>query len=356
MKVLWIVNIILPQVCRKIGRPIPLIGGWLVALLDSLSKTKNMHIGVATVFEGNELIQFEEEGILYYLIPRKKSLTKYDKSLEPYWRRICNSFSPDLIHLHGTEYSLGLACLNACPEYKYLVSIQGLVSVIARYYYAGIGIREILLNITFRDIIRFDTIINQRNEFIRRGILERKIINRADHITGRTKWDEVHATTINPNIKYHFCNDILQNVFYTSATHWQIESVEKHSIYVSQGFYPIKGLHVLLKAVQIVKKNFPDVKIYIAGLNVVKTESCREKIALSGFGKYLKRLIINLGLEDNMVFTGQLTPNEIINKLVHVHINICPSSIENSPNSLGEAQILGVPIIAAYGWWHSRYG
>ena len=27
---------------------------------------------------------------------------------------------------------------------------------------------------------------------------------------------------------------------------------------------------------------------------------------------------------------------------------ICPSSIENSPNSLGEAQILGVPCLASY--------
>ena len=30
------------------------------------------------------------------------------------------------------------------------------------------------------------------------------------------------------------------------------------------------------------------------------------------------------------------------------NIFICPSSIENSPNSLGEAQLVGVPCIASY--------
>jgi glycosyltransferase involved in cell wall biosynthesis len=30
------------------------------------------------------------------------------------------------------------------------------------------------------------------------------------------------------------------------------------------------------------------------------------------------------------------------------HVFVCPSSIENSPNSVGEAQLLGVPCVAAY--------
>ena len=36
------------------------------------------------------------------------------------------------------------------------------------------------------------------------------------------------------------------------------------------------------------------------------------------------------------------------NQYLKSHIFVCPSSIENSPNSLGEAQILGVPCIASY--------
>ena len=38
----------------------------------------------------------------------------------------------------------------------------------------------------------------------------------------------------------------------------------------------------------------------------------------------------------------------MITEYLNAHLFICPSSIENSPNSLGEAQLLGVPVIAAY--------
>ena len=33
---------------------------------------------------------------------------------------------------------------------------------------------------------------------------------------------------------------------------------------------------------------------------------------------------------------------------LQANVFICPSSVENSPNSLGEAQILGTPCISAY--------
>lgn len=38
----------------------------------------------------------------------------------------------------------------------------------------------------------------------------------------------------------------------------------------------------------------------------------------------------------------------MVQQYLKSHIFVCPSIIENSPNSLGEAQILGVPCIASY--------
>ena len=38
----------------------------------------------------------------------------------------------------------------------------------------------------------------------------------------------------------------------------------------------------------------------------------------------------------------------MLNAYLKAHVFVCPSSIENSPNSLGEAQILGVPSIGSY--------
>jgi len=38
----------------------------------------------------------------------------------------------------------------------------------------------------------------------------------------------------------------------------------------------------------------------------------------------------------------------MIEEYQNAHVFVCPSSIENSPNSLGEAQLIGTPSIAAY--------
>ena len=38
----------------------------------------------------------------------------------------------------------------------------------------------------------------------------------------------------------------------------------------------------------------------------------------------------------------------MIDQYLKSHIFLCPSSIENSSNSIGEAQLLGVPCVASY--------
>lgn len=347
IKILCIVNTILPKVCDILNIPHPWSGGWLVSFIDNIAKINGFTLSVATVYSGKEVKKIEIDGIIYYLLPQGKSLLKYNKTLEPYWKDICNSFSPDIIHLHGTENNFGLACIKACPGEKYIVSIQGLCSVIERYYYSGIEMHDLLFNITLRDIIRSDNIFRKRREFRRRGVFEKEIIKSVSHIIGRTRWDEVHTMTINPDVRYHFCNDNLQDAFYKTTKTWNINSIERYTIYVSQGYYPIKGVHMLIRAAQIVKANFPELKIYVAGLNILKGKSIYDRLSLSGYGKYLRKLIINLGLAENISFVGLLTPDEVIEKLVHSHICVYPSSIENG-SSLGEAQYLGTPVIASY--------
>ena len=43
-----------------------------------------------------------------------------------------------------------------------------------------------------------------------------------------------------------------------------------------------------------------------------------------------------------------MNEEQICARYLSANVFICPSSIENSPNSLGEAQLLGVPCIASY--------
>lgn len=346
MKILWITNILFPAVCKELGIPEPVVGGWMYSSARRLIDQPDVEIAVATVYNGKELQKKEINNITYYLLPHTGDNTKYCSKLESLWKQIQLDYTPDVVHIHGTEFAHGLAYIKACGNDNVVVSIQGLVSIYERYYYAGIDTKDILLNISFRDIVRNDNIFQQRKKMRLRGEIEKEYIRLTKHIIGRTAWDKAHCWAINPKAQYHFCNETLREEFYNH--NWSLDKCEKHSIFLSQAAYPLKGLHQVLKALPFVLKFFPDTKLYVAGHDFINNEGWKNKIRRSGYGKFILNLINKLGLKDIVVFTGPLQEKEMCQRYLQSHLFICPSSIENSPNSLGEAQLLGVPCIAAY--------
>ena len=346
MNILWVTNTIFPDPSKALGLPVPVVGGWMYALADQVEAQPGIHLAVATTYSDQETQMLDIEGICYYMLPTK-SKTTYQTSLESVWRNICSEFKPDVVHIHGTEYPQGLACMRSCPSQKYVISMQGMISVIAKNYYAGMTPCDILNNITFRDIMRWDTLIQGKKGFEKRGEFEKEYLKRADHVIGRTSWDYAHTKSINPSVSYHFCNESLRNSFYT-ADKWDVDRKTEHTIFCSQAGYPIKGLHQVLKAVALLKKDFPDIQIRVAGHSIINQKSLRDRLKLSGYGKYLRKLIKREELEGNVDFTGPLSEQQMIKEYKNAHVFICPSSIENSPNSLAEAQMLGVPAVASY--------
>lgn len=347
MNILWITNIIFPAPSKALGRPSPVVGGWMYASAKALvDLDPSVNLAVATVYDGDQIKRLLIEGITYYLLPLRGNNTRYHFALEPLWQTVATEFLPDIVHLHGTEFAHGLAFLNAVPEVKAVASIQGLVSIYAQYYYAGISTAEILWNISFRDIVRMDTLFHQKWNFERRGLIEGAIIRKVHHIVGRTEWDRAHVLALNPSVNYHFCNETLRSSYYGAK--WSYDCCEKHSIFLSQAGYPLKGLHQVLKALSLLVEYYPDLKLYIAGSDITRYNSVIDKMKISGYGLYIRRLIKRLKLSDRVFFTESLNETEMVQRYLDSNIFICPSSIENSPNSLGEAQLLGVPVIASY--------
>ena len=311
--------------------------------LKNLQKFDDLEFAVATVYNGREFVSRLIGNTTYYLLPiGNKNNQRYLPHLEPLWHRVNQEFKPDIIHIHGTEYTQGLAYIRACGNKGVVVSIQGLVSVYERYYLAGILPKEIIRNITLRDTLRCDNIFKQKKKFLQRGEYEKEYIRSVKHVIGRTSWDKAHVRAINPDIHYHFCNETLRDEFYKHT--WNYESCEKHSIFSSQAGYPIKGLHQLLKAMPLILREYPDTKLYVAGGDITKSKWYR----LSGYASYIKRLIEENGLRDMVNFTGMLSEKDMCARYLRSNVFVCPSAIENSPNSLGEAQLLGVPCIASY--------
>lgn len=251
MKVLWITNILFPDVANHLNLPVGFGGGWMLSTASQLKRIDSLDLAIATVSNAtNRLITYSKDGICYFVLPIQGDNTKYHSSLERYWKDVYSQFQPDITHIHGTEFAHGLAYINACGTKNVVVSIQGMVSVIAKYYKAGITDRQIWKSLTFRDIVRMDSIWQQKAKFVRRGEIEKQIIKSVSHIIGRTSWDKSHAKALNPKTEYHFCGEQLRESFYRNE--WRYDRCTPHTIFISQAGYPIKGLHKVLEAMPLV--------------------------------------------------------------------------------------------------------
>lgn len=348
IKVLWITNILFPEAVKLLtgNGELKASGGWLLGAANALLQTNKIHLTVASITPlVQKLTPLKGEQVDYYALPLGKGNTRVNPDYEPLWKEVKNEVKPDVVHIHGTEFSHGYAYVKACGAGNVVVSIQGLVSAYYYYYY-GISVSSILKNITYNDL-RSKTIFQGKKDFRIRGEYEKELIKSCSHIIGRTSWDRSRTWAINPNAEYHFCNETLREEFYDGSK-WRYDNCTPHSIFLSQATYPIKGLHQVLKAMPLILRHYPDTQIRIAGSDITKGHRRLFISGLSGYGKIIKSLIDQYNLADHITFTGNLNANEMKQEYLRCNVFICPSTIENSPNSLGEAQILGVPHLCSY--------
>ena len=345
MNILWVTNIALPEASLLMNeKPTP-FGGWFVSASARLADEDSIELSIAFPKNGLRTVQIlKGEKINYYAFPLVSEKDVSFNKRNTYLEKILNEAKPGIVHIFGTEYAHILAFVRVCQKDNVVISIQGLTSVISRHFMSGLP-EKVQKKFTLRDFIKQDNLKQQQRKFINRGEIEIEALQKVKHIIGRTTWDRACTYQINPDAKYHFCNETLRDEFYKYS--WDINNCEKHSIFVSQGTYPIKGLHFMLEAMPLVLNRFPNTKLYVGGQNITKADTLKDKIKISSYGKYIKELIGRYNLGKSVVFTGILDEQQMSERYLKSHVFVCPSSIENSPNSLGEAMLLGVPCVAS---------
>lgn len=347
MRVLWITNILFPEAERLLSGngELKASGGWMLGAAEALLLHSDIKLTVATVStKVKSLTKLEGSKMTYYILPMGHGNQRINREYEPLWKQVQSEVRPDVVHIHGTEFSHGLAYMCACGSDNVVISIQGMTS--ACHYYYGMSKSDVYKNLTLRDLLR-GSIIDDQHRFKKRSEYEIEMLHMANHVIGRTSWDRAHVWAINPDAKYHFCNETLRPEFYDGPM-WAYEKCNKHSIFLSQAGYPIKGLHQLLKAMPLILTHYPDTTIRVAGGDITKCDSFKDWVHFSGYGRYVKNLIHHLHLTGKMTFIGNKNAEEMKQEYLSANVFVCPSTIENSPNSLGEAQILGVPCVASY--------
>ena len=347
MRVLWVSLVEFPPLCERLGKPVPPHCGWLYssakALLQNMPDCK---MGVIVYSYGKTFEEYEVDGITYYMIPTK-SMSKTDTRQVEYCREALKRFSPDLIHIHGTEHSLAMAvCMANKGKVKTVANIQGLAGPCTRYADGGLSLWEKITNTTPLDFYRGTFLLNAQRSFSHRTACENFVITHITDIVGRTQWDHDHALTVNPNIRYHFMNETLRDSFYQEPV-WCYKECKKHTIFVSNSGAPLKGAHQVVKALPIILRQYPDTVVNYCGSSVMNND-LRSLIHFQGYHLYLRRLVKKMHLEEHVRFLGALSEVQMKQAFLEANIYVMPSAIENSSNSLCEAQILGVPVVASY--------
>lgn len=179
---------------------------------------------------------------------------------------------------------------------------------------------------SFRNILRRigDLIAWKRN-----SITEQRIVRTVKYFMGRTVWDERMIKLWNPNAHYYHCDEMLREFFYASISERQLQAVPVFVTTISSQLY--KGYDVILKTAKILKDRLGDFEWKVFGdinPNFIEREC---KIRHN---------------EVNVHLMGVASAQQIREALLQTTAYIHTSYIDNSPNSLCEASLLGISCIA----------
>lgn len=309
-------------------------GGWISALEQIVRNNKTIKLGVT--FEHTTTKKEVIENIVYYpisvnvtfrdridrarLIEKKLSLAE----------TVINDFKPDIIQLFGSESWYGL--LAERTDIPIVIHVQGSLppSYNARYP-VGISVWD--------KILSSKTTLKQKVMALRidstfkcNAMMEEKILRINSNFMGRTHWDKAIVKLYNPNAQYFLCNEALRDVFTDNTQKWQYngERTIKLISTISGPLY--KGMDVILKTAKLLKENTKiDFEWEVCGV---------------GSSSFIESKYGIKAKDVNVIYRGIISADELIQKLIHNSFYIHPSYIDNSPNSVCEAQLIGIPIIA----------
>ena len=336
MRVLWVNNIAIPKIAADIGEDSTPVGGWMVKLAEEISEINDIELHIVFPYKKEVNGCVKKIGYTGFSNDRNDGSNTIKSVIE--------NFKPDIIHIFGTEYEHSFWVTDICSKNglidRVVISIQGLVSVYAKHYTAFLG-QKVIRGYTPRDILK-GNIDKGQKIFAQKGKYEIETIKKVNHVIGRTDWDKACTYFINPNAMYHFNNEMLRNVFYEDRK-WSLEKCKRHTIFMSQATLPLKGLHLALEAYKQLTVYYPDLQVYIAGKSYVD----KKKWKLSYYERYVIKYIKENGLSDVIHFTGFLDEYAMREQLLQANVFVSSSSIENSPNSVCEAMMLGVPVVSS---------
>lgn len=324
-------------------------GGWMESLVKELYYTPDLEIGLcdgsdAINYGGKSWIKEIQHNMAYYHWPYyKKTIrqkignlihynnAKYDENIWPYYmniyKEIIDDYKPDVIHVFGSEVYLQLSAITG-KDYPLVLHVQGIISLcvhillppgVSRWnYMMKDGIKKCYEN--FQELASWNKACHR----------EKAILSTVSHVLGRTDWDRRAMEMLAPQAEYHYCGEMLRPIFYEEKE----RIIPPRPVIMTTLSSPLyKGYDLILKIADILKNQLHldfDWNVY-GGPN----------------SSFINKHVGIYNEDVNVHLCGRVSAEHLREHLLNTTVYVQPSYVENSPNSLAEAEICGVPVVAS---------
>jgi len=336
MKVVWFTNSVPPAVCQRLGRSQSTSGPWMWALLEALRSRPEVQVHVLAISRAVPTMTFEQDGVGYRIIGVGRRVFHWHPSNEGLDRcaEAVREIKPQLAHVHGTELCYGLLGARLMVQPPVVISIQGLIGVCAPHMWGRLGVIGALSATSLTEVVRGGGLLWRPRQYRLAGGREREIIRGNRFFLGRTGWDHAHVWSINPAAIMHRVGEVLRRPFH--ELRWELNRCRRHSVIFTNAASPHKGVETLVESLGILQREFPDLRLRLAG-------------SLTGrYGHFVRARIRRMNMERNVEYLGYIDAETMAQELAESHVFVSASHIDNSPNSLAEAQVVGLPCVASY--------
>lgn len=307
MNILWLAPI--NYVDENNNHPAPWVITLAKGIIDSGHKLTiinyNSNIKQNTVEVDYHAIKF-----IYIKTPKLKLdfITLYQlriNRVRKYLKKIINDY--DLLHMHGTEHQYeAMADGLNIPK---VISIQGIMQEYIKY----------IPRSNYKQFLEWNL----------SAYYETKYLKKNYNYSCRTHWDSSYIKSKNSKAKIYMIWEMIREEFF-----YDNFSLKKENILFVGGKNPIKGLKELLHAYNN--------SLQTLGLKLIILGNCSVDD--------IQKLIESQNLENinlaNIDCRGMQNSKGMIKAYKESFCLVHPTYIDNSPNSICEAQLSGVPVIA----------
>lgn len=324
-------------------------GPWIQPMLNVVKGLCNIVMLIPEEGDGGNFVESIDGVKTYHLaLPKGEGVhTSLSRDAYALYAKIIDEVCPDIIHVHGTEINFG-QIQNYQQKIPVVISIQGLLSGCLKYNTAFIKPNQIKPFMSLKNKLGRGGLYqadNVCNEGVKNYELD--ILTNGHYFFGRTNWDKAHVEFLAPQAKYFKGEELLRPVFYSKKGSWNISSCDRHSVFMPSGFNPLKGMHIAIEAISLLKHYYPDVVLRVPGIPIemLNRTGIKKFVIGEDFLGYVKHIVETKGLKENVVFLPFLNGDEMAEQMLRSNVFLSCSTIDNSSNAVGEATMLGMPIV-----------